>query len=81
VIQQPQISDGVLAGLTPDFRRAVEASVTNIVLRIEPATVDRLERLAAIALSEGHQAETNGAAETAFALAAELKRRAALLRN
>ncbi|OYX35499.1 MAG: hypothetical protein B7Y99_03030 [Caulobacterales bacterium 32-69-10] len=73
--------ESFLTGLAPDFRRAVEASAATILLKIEPATVERLESLAAIATDEGLNADTDHEAETAFALAAELKRRAVLLRN
>jgi hypothetical protein len=81
VIEPSQHGARFLEALPPDFRRAVEASATSIVLRIEPATAGRLESLAVIAASEGLNAETRREAETAYALAAELRRRAALLRN
>ena len=81
-MQEPLGSEtGILATLPPEFRRAVEASAAHILLRIEPATVTRLETLAALATSEASNAETRDGAEIAFALAAELKRRANLLRN
>jgi hypothetical protein len=73
--------ENVLTGLQPDFRQAIEASAASILLKIEPATIERLESLAALAAGEGFAALTDREAETAFALAAELKRRAALLRN
>lgn len=81
MIQQLQFGDGFLANLRPELRQAVEASAATILLKIEPATVDRLESLARLAAHEAMNAETDHAAETAFALSAELKRRAALLRN
>lgn len=81
MVESGQSETGILASLQPEFRRAVEASAASIVLKIEPATVPRLERLAALAASEASNAETEYEARTAFALAAELKRRASLLRN
>ena len=81
MLQSAQAENGILAALRPEFRRAIEASATNILLRIEPATAVRLENLAALALSEGENAENHQEAATAFALAAELTRRANMLRN
>ena len=70
-----------LAALTPEFRREVEASATCIIRKIGPATADRLECLAALAADEALRAYTERQAETAYALAAELKRRARLLHH
>ena len=81
MLQSMNAETGILATLQPEFRRAIEASAANILLRIEPATATRLESLAALALSESETAETQAAAATAYALAAELTRRANMLRN
>ena len=73
--------ESFLAALPPAFRRQVEASAASIVLRIAPATADRLEGLATLAASEASRAESRMQADAAFALAAELKRRARLLQH
>lgn len=73
--------DSLLASLQPDFRRDVEASAASIVHRLASATASRLQRLAALAKHEGLSAESPEAATTAFALAAELERRARLLHH
>jgi hypothetical protein len=70
---------GFLANLNPAFRHEVEMSAAQIVTRIGAATVERLESLAAMAANEALQAYSHHQAQTAFALAAELKRRALLL--
>jgi hypothetical protein len=70
---------GFLANLNPEFRHEVEMSAANILTRIGTATAERLESLAAMAATEALQAYSHSQAETAFALAAELKRRALLL--
>ena len=71
----------ILAGLPGGLRREVEVSASNIVRKIEPATVTRLERLAALAAEEGSRASTRREAETAYGLAAELRRRARLMKS
>jgi hypothetical protein len=70
-----------LDALTPILRREVEASAANILNRIGPATAARLEALAAIAAAEAAYAHSQRRAETAMALAAELKRQARLLHS